>query len=195
MWVLLAAIFVAIVVALYLLHGLQDDQMRAGVTSGGDTVRVTASMGVRLMTACMQQPVGTYTQAQLGGNGFPATTPTGNAWTCQVTPGGSLPTGNAAILYMDGPPKVWALAGVNGTSGSQDAVVQMNFATQVAGVMAQSLVGRSDIADGIVAAGDPTPTLHVTQPSPQDISLSGDMPGNLSYTTPALAAGVSKTAF
>jgi hypothetical protein len=195
MWVLLAAIFVAVIVALYVLSTLQAGQQRAGVQRAGDEVRVAASQAVRLMSLCMQQSAGSYTQAQLGGTGFPATTPAGNAWVCRVTPGGSLTTGNAAVLSLDGPPKVWALAGLNGQSGAASAVIQMNFATQIVGDMAQVLAGQSDVSAGVVLAGDATPMLHVTQPSTQDISLSGDLPGSSSYTTPALAAGVSKSAF
>lgn len=195
MWVLVAAIFVAVLVALYVLSTLQTGQTHAGVQSASDEVRVTASQGIRLMSLCMQQSAGAYTQAQLGGAGFPSTTPVGNAWVCRVTPGGSLATGNAAVLYLDGPPRVWALAGLNGQSGAASGVIQMNFATQVVGDMAQALAGQSDISAGIVQAGDPTPVLHVTQPSTQEISLSGDMPGSNSYTMPALAAGVSKSAF
>lgn len=197
MWVLLAAIFVAVIVVPYVLSTLQTGQMRAGVQSASDEVRVTASQAVRLMSLCMQQPASSipYTQAQLGGAGFPAATPAGNAWACQVSSGGSLPTGNTAVLYLDGPPKVWALAGLNGTTGTASATIQMNFATQVVGDMAQALAGQSDVSAGVVMAGDATPVLHVTQPSTQDLSLSGDMPEPNSYTLPALAAGVSKSAF
>ena len=195
MWVLVAAIFVAILVALYVLSTLHNGQVSAGVQQGVDAVGVSASQAVRLMTLCMQKQPGTYSQAQLGGAGFPPSTPAGNAWVCQVSHGGSLPTGNTAVLYLDGPPAIWALAGLNGKSGSSSGTIQMNFATQVSGNMAQVLAGQSDISAGVVQAGDPAPVLHVTQPSTQDISLSGDMPGSLSYTTPAMAAGVSKSAF
>lgn len=196
MWVLVAAIFVAVIVALYLLSTLQSAQTNAGVQNANDEVRVTASQGVQLMPLCMQQSVvGTYTQAQLGGAGFPSTTPSGNAWVCQVSPGGSLGTGNAAVLFLNGPPKVWALAGLNGQSGNASQVIQMNFATQVVGGMAQSLAGQSDISAGVVLSGDATPFLHVTQPSTQSISLSGDMSGSNAYTMPVLAAGVSKSMF
>ncbi len=196
MWVLLAAIFVAILVALYILQGLNTTQTQAGVRAGTDETRVAAMQAVQLMQACMQQQnAGTYTQGSLGGSGYPSTTPAGNAWVCQVSAGGSLPTGNAAVLYLDGPPKMWALAGLNGQSGAASSTIQMNFATQVAAVAAQQMAGQSDVSVGVVNANDPTPVLHVAQPAPQDISLSGDMPANLSYTTPALAAGVAKTGF
>lgn len=195
MWVLVAAIFVGMLVALYLLSAFQAGRQAAGIQSGSDEARVTASQAVHLMPLCMQQAVGTYTQAQLGGSGFPSMGPAGNAWVCQVTAGGSLPTGNAAVLYLDGPPKVWALAGIHGQSGTASGAIQMNFATQVTGDMAQPLAGQSDVSAGVVQAGDAMPLLHVTQPSTQDVSLSGDMPGSLTYTAPALAAGVSKSSF
>ncbi len=196
MWVLLAAIFVAILVALYILQGLNNTQTQAGVRAGTDETRVAAMQAVQLMQACMQQAPGTYTQSALGGSGYPAATPAGNAWVCQVTAGGSLTTGNSAALYLDGPPKMWALAGLNGKSGTASSTVQMNFATQVAAVAAQQMAGQSDVSVGVIDAGDSTPILHIAQPAPQDVSLAGDVPAApLSYTTAALAAGVSKTGF
>lgn len=194
MWVLLAAIFVAVLVTLYLMQSFESSQGNALIQAGTDQVRVTAMQSVRLMRLCMQQPPGTYTQAQLGGAG--AATPVGPSWVCQVSVGGSLPSGNAAVLYLDGPPANWGTAGAQGLpQGSSASVVQTNFATQVAAVAAQAIAAQNDIVAGIVNAGDATPYLHVVRPAPQDVSLSGDMPAPLSYTTPALAAGVFKSAF
>lgn len=196
MWVLVAAIFVAVLVALYLLMSFQSQQAQSLIQGGTDEVSVTAMQAVQLMKNCMQQSPGSYTQAQLGGAGYAAQTPTGPSWVCQVTAGGSLPNGNAAVLYLDGPPKLWGTAAAQGQTGaSSAAVVQMNFATLVAGVAAQAISGQKDIVAGVVNAGDPEPYLHVIKPAPQDVSLAGDMPANLSYSTPALAAGVFKSAF
>jgi hypothetical protein len=200
MWVLVAAIFVAILVALYILSSFQTHTTQQGIVQSGDEARVTAAMGVGLLALCAQQAPASnpYTQRQIGGNRFPADTPTGAAWMCQVTAGGSH-QGKTVVLYLDGPPKQWALAGINGSTGTASPTIQMNFATTVAADMAQALAGQNDVQAGVIQAGDPEPFLHITYPTPTQVSLSGDMPANppppLTYTTPALALGVAKKEF
>jgi hypothetical protein len=194
MWVLIAAIFVAILVALYILSSFQTKTTQQGIVQSVDEARVTAAMGVQLLPLCAQQRPGTYAQSQIGASGFPATTPTGAAWMCQVTASGSA-NGNTVVLYLDGPPKQWALAGINAKQGSASATIQMNFASTVAADMAQALSGQNDVQVGVIQANDPEPFLNVSYPTPQQVELCVDKPNNQKYTTPALALGVAKKVF
>lgn len=193
MWLLFLAILLGVIVMIWLLGSLQHRQVTSGLREGGDMVRSTALLGAQAMQACMQQSPGTYTQAQLG---LPPTAPTGNAWVCQVTAGGTLPGGNAAVLYMNNPPQVFALAGTRGaqagTSNAGSQQIQNSFANNVAADAAQALSGRSDISVGTIAPN--TTILNVTYPAPQQVDLTGDV-NPMNYPTPAFAAGVARNAF
>lgn len=194
MWALIFSILFGIIVSYKITNDIVADNNANLIQTGINEARVTASIGSALISRCIQMPVGTYTQNQLFPD-FPVETPVGNTWVCRVTQGGFLPTGNAAILYLDSIPKHLTLSGFYQSQNNtvESDVIQKNFASQVAMFLKRGAGKKKEVVVGAIYKSDPVPYL-IDPVSQYKVSLSGNI-GQLSYTTPAIALGVIRSAF
>jgi hypothetical protein len=195
MWILLFVVLLGILAALWVLMTLNSSQHDYANMNAQDMVRTAAQQALAVMQQCQLQASGTYTTSALMSFGFPSELPAGASWVCKVTAGGSNSQGNVAVLYVNGPATHWSTHGSQPAANGGNNPLQQQYAWLIAGQMAAMLKeqGGNWIA-GEVDAGDPTPNLNPVGGGPQ-INLSGDMPANLGYATPALVSGVVASGF
>jgi hypothetical protein len=195
MWILLFVVFLGILAALWVLMTLSGNRHDFANMNAQDMVRTAAQQAMAIMPQCQAQAPGTYTAAQLMSPGFPSDLPAGASWVCQVTAGGSNAGGNVAVLYVNGPATNWSTHGAQAASNGGSNALQTQYAWLVAGQMAALLKEQgSGWLAGEVDPNDPTPNMHPVGGGP-NVNLSGDMPSNLRYATPALVSGVAPGGF
>lgn len=195
MWAIIAIILLIVLAARYVLMETSAQQARAQIEAKTALEQQVATAGAQVLGACVGVTTpGLYTASELLGASFPSPTPAGPSLVCLVRAGGSLPTGNVALVFLDGP--ATRLAGATGTAASAD-VLQTTFASGVAALWRQQIAGTTgtsarfpDSVAGLVMKGSTTPMLNTLSTNDAEISLAGLLTSNYPYTTPVVAAGI-----
>jgi hypothetical protein len=193
MWVLVAVVLTAVVIAGYSISDTQARAVAAQVDKTASIAQQTASMMVQVARECVKQDsAGYYATSTLMPAGFPETTPAGPGIVCVVRPGGTLATGQSTLVYLDAGATNIPTAG---TLAADEA--QKNMAYAVAGHLARQVAGQEsttnqlpDTIAGVVEKGSPAPTLQPTMAGKNSLDLTGLMASNFPYSTPVLASGV-----
>jgi hypothetical protein len=183
----------AVVIVGYFISDTRARAVAAQVDKTTSIAQQTASMMVQVARECDKQgSAGYYATSTLMPPGFPATTPAGPGIVCVVRSGGTLATGQSALVYLD--------AGATNipTAGTQASdQTQKNMAYSVAGYLAQQVAGQEsttsqlpDTIAGVVEKGSSAPTLLPTMSGKNSLDLTGLLASNFPYSTPILAAGV-----
>jgi hypothetical protein len=193
MWVLIAVVLTAVVITGYFLSDTQARAVTAQVDKTTSIAQQTASLMVQVARECVKQgSPGYYATSTLMPPGFPATTPAGPCIVCVVRSGGTLATGQSAVVYLDA-----AATNIPTAGAPADDQVRKNMAYSIAGHLARQVSGQesattqlSDTIAGVVEKGSPEPTLQPTMAGKNSLDLTGIMASNFPYSTPVLAAGV-----
>lgn len=196
MWAIIAIILLIALAARYVLMETSAKQAQAQIEAKTALEQQVATAGAQVLGVCVGVTTpGLYTAAELMGASFPASTAAGPSFVCLVRAGGSLPTGNAALVFLDGP--ATRLTGAVGSAASAD-VLQTAFAGGVAALWRQQIAGTTgsgsarypDSVAGLVMKGSATPMLKTLASDDAEISLAGLLSANYPYTTPVVAAGL-----
>lgn len=195
MWAVVAVILLAFLSSVYFMNELKADHAQAAIEGGQSIERQVGMIGAQVAVSCARQTApGVYTQTALLGGSFPATTPVGNSFICIVRSGGSLPTGNVAIVLFDQAPVF-----IPGKNASNDAVrlslaagVAAYFKDQV-GAGGGGAAALPDSIAGIVRQGSTAPTLEPVSTGETSVDLTGLLASNFPYHTPVIVAGLIRS--